>query len=242
MKYAIVDVETTGLNPYRNTIWSLSVTIFDGEGEDYLSYECAPVKGSTIDSKSLSMAGKVEADIIGLEAPDIVWDRFQHDLRKYIDPYNRKDKLHFIGYNARFDYDFVRNWWKQFDKYFGSFFWFPPIDVMNLAATFFMPARKTIPDFKLATVAAALEIPVEQDRLHTSEYDRDLTLIIFKLLYKHMNHAKGDDDGDKDSSTKVEKKSRASNSTAATVSREVQLKGKRSVNEKPDSRDSIKQE
>lgn len=105
-------------------------------------------------------------------------------LGKYIDKYDRNDKYHFIGYNARFDADFVRKLFeKNGDQYFGSWFWFPPIDVMNLAAVDLLKLRNTLPNFKLATVIEKYGIKSEEEKeLHDAYTDVRLTQKLFNKL------------------------------------------------------------
>jgi DNA polymerase III epsilon subunit-like protein len=87
-----------------------------------------------------------------------------------------------VGYNARFDADFIRSFFEKCgDQYFGSWFWFPPIDVMNLALIKLMDKRATMPNFKLATVANVLGLEPE-GRLHEAHADIRLTQQIFNNL------------------------------------------------------------
>ncbi len=58
-----------------------------------------------------------------------------------------------MAYNARFDAYHVRAWFdKNGDKFFGSWFFHPPIDVMRLAAVHVMRKRAGMSDFRLPIV------------------------------------------------------------------------------------------
>ena len=106
-------------------------------------------------------------------------------LREVVDPYDSRDKFHLYGYNAKFDYDFLRAWFEKLGSpYFGSYVWYPPIDVMNLAADYFEKIRHELPNFKLVTVAAALGANIEGSRLHDAVYDIFLTRFIYHELKK----------------------------------------------------------
>lgn len=94
----------------------------------------------------------------------------------------KRDKLTWLGYNAAFDADMMRAWFeKAGDKYFGSWFWWPPIDVMGLAAHHLRDRRHTMMNFRLATVARELGIAPPAD-LHDAAADIDLTWRIYQKL------------------------------------------------------------
>ena len=57
------------------------------------------------------------------------------------------------------------------EKYFGSYFWSNSCDCMVLATPFLMDKRKAMIDFKQSTVAKALGIEVEAEKLHDASYD-----------------------------------------------------------------------
>ena len=191
IKIAIVDVETTGMNPGEHTIWSLSASLHAGrEKEELVNLHCRPIDGSVVDKEALEVGGVTEEQILAYPDPKVVRSQFEAALKRFVRNYNKTDKLYFVGYNGRFDYDHVRAWWSHFEpKYFGSFFWHPPIDVMNLAATWFMGKRQHLPNFRLGTVARELGIEVDEDKLHGSDYDISLTVQMFRTLY-HRMHAR----------------------------------------------------
>ena len=112
-------------------------------------------------------------------------------MNKYIDPYNKRDKFALIGYNAKFDYDFLRKWFeKQSFSYFGSFVWFPPIDVMNLAAFDSIERRSEIPNFKLGSLAKAYGINLIEDDLHDAFYDISITRDLYHRLRPSLLNGK----------------------------------------------------
>jgi len=102
-------------------------------------------------------------------------------LNKYVDRFAKDDKFHMAGYNCQaFDGQFLRGLFLQNDdNYFGSWFWPNTIDVYVIAGEYFMTERHTFKDFKLKTVAARLNIPVDETRLHDGDYDIELTQQIY---------------------------------------------------------------
>ena len=67
------------------------------------------------------------------------------------------------------------------DKYYGSYFWHPPICVMNMAAQKLAHRRADLPNFKLTTVAEAIGVACEGNA-HDATYDITLTREVYKKL------------------------------------------------------------
>ena len=104
-------------------------------------------------------------------------------LSRHCDRYNKADKMHFVGYNARFDYDFMREFFvKNGDSYFGSWFWNPPICVMQAAAWMTMRVRGALPNFKLETLCKCAELGWDVSGAHDANYDITQTLELFKYI------------------------------------------------------------
>jgi DNA polymerase-3 subunit epsilon len=124
-------------------------------------------------------------EILGRELPHHSYSSFIKMLSKYVNKYDRQDKMFFIGYNARFDFDFMRAWFEKCgDKYFGSWFYFPPIDVMNQAIIQLIHERHLLPNFKLQTVADYLKIEAD-GKYHDALKDIDITeKLFFKFIGK----------------------------------------------------------
>ena len=112
-----------------------------------------------------------------------VFGKFKAFLAKYIDPYNKLDKAFFVGFNARFDADFVRVWFEaNGDIHFGSWFWYPPIDIMQLAAIKLMKERSELPNFKLSTVCQHFGIEFDETTAHDALYDIQKTRELWQKL------------------------------------------------------------
>ena len=100
-----------------------------------------------------------------------------------MDRYDTLDKFHLIAYNAKFDTDHLRAWFaKNGDKFFGSWFWHPPLDVMSFAAIGLMRRRPSLDNFKLLTVAEALGLEIDEERSHDALYDVELAREVFHML------------------------------------------------------------
>lgn len=183
LKLCFIDVETTGLDTKYNGVWQIAMKVYSGLHEGVFEFRCMPARSVEIEQKALDVSGMKKEDLTKFEPEPDMFNDFRKTLERFVDKYDRFDKFHFIGYNARFDMDFLWALFKRnHDKFFGSYFWFPPIDVMNMAAYDFMSIRSKFKDFKLCTVAEFLKIEIEESRLHDATYDIELTEKIYNLL------------------------------------------------------------
>ena len=195
-KLCFIDVETTGTDAKRNGILQIAGEIILLEGlttgtdkkhnyevVDSFNFNVKPFATDVIEDKALEVNKITREQIHTFENPSASYQGIMNIFCKSVDKYNKKDKYFFVGYNARFDYDFMRAWFeKNGDKYFGSFFYFPPLDVMNAAMWNMIRERKTLPNFKLETVANNLGITLEGN-FHDAMKDIQITKeIFFKFL------------------------------------------------------------
>ncbi len=184
MKLIFVDVETTGTDPVKHGLVQLAGQMFvNGKMVERFNIQSAPMPGDKIDDEALKVNGLTPLDLSMFQPARAAYMSFQPLLAKHCDKYNRADKFHFIGYNADFDADHVRSWFeKNGDVYFGSFFWWPVLDVSKLAGMRLMGKRHHLPNFKLMTVAKYCGIPVDENLAHNAMYDIDITMRLWKIL------------------------------------------------------------
>ena len=193
LKFCFIDTETTGTDAKKNGIIQIAGEIIFLDETKMLelssmanfNYSIKPFETDIIEDQALEVNGITKDQINNFSEPKLTYNQFVGVLSGCCDRYNKQDKLFFVGYNARFDYDFMRAWFeKNGDKYFGSWFFFPPIDVMNIAIFNFIKERHLLPNFKLATVANHLGITVEGN-FHDAMKDILVTKQIF-LKYLGM--------------------------------------------------------
>ncbi len=189
MKQIFIDVETTGLDPKIHCVWQVAFIIeVDGIETCRHNFKTAPIPGSKYDEKALQV-GNITADEIK-SFPDSykTLRDIKEVFKQYVDPFKKPknqldDKMIFIAYNAEFDMKFLRSFFDhQGDKYLGSWFWFPYIDVMTLAMEELKYKRHHIPNFQQDTVAKALGIDVDKSKLHDAMYDVELCNQIYEVL------------------------------------------------------------
>jgi len=184
MKKIWIDLETTGLDPIKHGVIQIAgiIEVGDEKVEEF-DFPCQPLKGDKITRKALEINN---IDYKALEEripPAETMASLLDVLKKYIDPYHKKDKFTMLGYNAKFDYDFLRKWFEKQDySFFGSFIFFPPVDIMNLAAFIAGPERPSFKNFQLSTVAEHYGVKSQIDNLHDAAYDIELTRDLFYKL------------------------------------------------------------
>ncbi len=185
MKLAFCDLETTGLDPAKHGIWSIALILqVNGKVLDKLDYRCRPFVQDIVDPEALKIGHTSAEQIIQYPKPTDIYQALTIKLGCHVDKYDRSDKFHFIGYNALFDYQFLRRFWeKNSDQWFGSWFWHPPIDIMTIAGAALMDKRHLLANFRQSTVYEHLfgdPPPVHQ--LHSAIHDVQLTMALYDLL------------------------------------------------------------
>jgi DNA polymerase-3 subunit epsilon len=190
IKGLYVDVETTGLTDDHAIIQLSGIVTINGDIKEEFDFRIKPLESDIIDDKALKVNG-IKREAFSREEylyPDVAYNKFTSLLGKYVGKFDRQDKFHFIAYNAKFDMDRLRAFFlKMSDKFFGSWFFFPYIDVMSLAATALVRQRHTMPNFKLLTVAETLGIDTTKFNLHDSLDDIKLTREVFMRLKVGLN-------------------------------------------------------
>lgn len=207
-KFVFIDVETTGTDPERHGLTQISGCIQIGdEVMEFFDYFVRPYPQDVIEEEALKVTGMDRRQFLPPEHPDhlavageefeeprFIYARMAVMFGKYVSQYDKTDKFQFVGYNAHsFDMPFMRRFWeKNGDRFFGSWFWYPCLDVMLIWAQILQPVRGELANFKLATVARHYGIKVDDSRLHDSQYDIELTRDLWLAARKIVE--RGSDD------------------------------------------------
>lgn len=189
IKYCFLDTETTGTAPNLHEIYQISAIITDANLNELDSFNLSfrPLT-YTHESSALEVAGLTLDDLKALTAsPAQAYGGFTQMLSKHCNKYDKTDKMQLVGYNVRFDADFLRAFFqKNHDDYFGSWFWNPPLDVMNAAAWYVQTIRPALVNFKLGTVCQTIGMEWDQNQAHDALYDVRQTIALFKYLRERM--------------------------------------------------------
>ena len=190
-KLCFVDLETTGVDRDKNEIFQLATIITDPTGNeilDEMTLSFKPFSTKHYQEGALEKTGVTveylnSLELTSLEARDLFIDL----CKRHVDPYNKKDKMHLVAYNAQFDSEFLRKWWeKANDPYFGSLFWNPPICVMQATAWMIQKVRGALPNFQLGTICECAEIGWDESNAHDAEYDIQKTRELYLYVSKNL--------------------------------------------------------
>ena len=185
IKKIYIDLETGGLDPQLNAVLEIGCIIEYGNVYKELDLFCQPFPNDLLDSEALKVNKLTEQEIHAFPNPAKVYNDLTTELSLHVNKYNTKDKFVLLGYNVGFDAQFLRSFWlKNHDKYFGSFFWYPPLDIMALAMKYILKYkdRSQMKDFKLITVAKTLGLDVDLEQAHGAMYDINLTRDIYRII------------------------------------------------------------
>lgn len=188
MKNVLVfnDTETTGLNPDVHGIVELAaIVIVDGVVKEHFHATMRPFPGVEINEEALAISGRTTEEVMSFDDPVAAYEDYTGMLRDYIDPYDKKDKAFFAGYNGYFDLNMLHAHARRAnDKYFGSWYWWPAIDVAQEALRKLMAIRHTFKSFNLESVAAHFGITPEQfgGNAHSALVDVKMTKALWDTL------------------------------------------------------------
>ena len=189
-KIFFIDVETTGTDPTKHAVVQVSGEIqINGEILEKVDMHFAPHEGAEISPEALKVIGYTEDELLSRNlSSKEAYLKFMQVCSKYVDKYDRNDKMHFVAYNAGFDADFVRAWFMAHgDPYFGSLFFYPPVDVMQLIALRYMHHRTKFPNYKLMPEASKLGLEIDEEKAHDAFYD----ILITRKLFNAMRRMTG---------------------------------------------------
>lgn len=187
MKILFIDLETTGTDRELHGIHQLSgAIVINGNIVQKFDYKVAPHFGATFNSKALEVCGVNEDEIKKYPHMLTIYPLVIAMLCKHVDLDNPDDKFFIAGYNSqKFDAGHFGKWFIRCNglKYFKQLFWTTTLDVMIFATGYLMGVRHEMENFKLLTVAAKVGIIVDKKRLHTADYDIELTMEIYRIVY-----------------------------------------------------------
>ena len=178
-KSVYIDVETTGLHPWHNDIIQIAMLVeINGEIVEEYSSTVKPHFPENINPEALKVTGVALADIDDYPEKKIVYNQIVDMLGKYVNKFEKSDKFTPIGYNVRFDLDFLSAFFKKNDdKYYGSWFNWKAVDPLQYLYIMDYNRKIALPNYKLATVCQHFGIPImAHDALQDIKATRELWL------------------------------------------------------------------
>lgn len=185
-KYCFIDTETTGTDVKQNHIFQISARITDSD-LNTLEKINLTFRPHSLEHTEAGALEKTKMSLDHLNALPMhsgeAYCEFINMCSRHVQKFNKKDKMHFVAYNAAFDSDFMRQWFYiNGDSYFGSWFWNPPICVMQSAAWFTQRVRGALLNFQLGTVCNAAGLGWDETAAHNADYDVGKTVELFRYL------------------------------------------------------------
>lgn len=183
MKILYLDLETTGVNARECAIVQIGlIAEINGKVVETLDFLVKPFDNCKIESGALNVHNLTpKATLTGATYSE-AYTRITKLLDRYVDKFNKRDKFFLVGYNVQFDEAFLREMWRKAgDVYFGSYFFWPSLDVAILAAQYLCDDRHKMVNFKLQSLADFMGIKLDGEA-HDAVYDIRLTRAIYKQV------------------------------------------------------------
>ena len=181
-----VDVETSGLDPNRCCILTLAALAdIDGKVVAKANIKMRIRDGAIIDDSALKINGLTREEIAEFPSQMEGWRVLKVMLDSHVNKFNKDDKFVFCAYNADFDDRFLRALFLDcHDKYYGSYFFWPKIDVQTLLAIEIANGLR-LPKYNLATVCEHYEIElIAHEALSDIIATRDLYKVLGRKFYE----------------------------------------------------------
>lgn len=183
MKILWIDCETTGLDPIKNDIITLSAMIeIDKKVIDSIDLKIQPHSWDNIEDSAMRVNRISRGELGTFDKPLKALNKLKNFLGLYVNKYDRKDKLQPAGYNVVFDTNFLSQFFSKCDdKYYGAWVDYHKLDVASIVQFLHLKGVLDLDNYKLVTVAKALDIDF---KAHDAKEDIIATR---KICYKLLN-------------------------------------------------------
>jgi len=154
------DCETTGVSDNSAIIQLAGLIEIDGQVIEQINLKARPHTGAEISMEALKVNNTTPDEIETFPEPIILYKTLIDRLNLWVNKFNRSDKMVLAGYNVSFDDGFLRRLFTRCgDKYYGSYFMWPKIDVAHCVAE--QCAKGLIlPNYKLSTICERYGVPI----------------------------------------------------------------------------------
>lgn len=155
MVFICLDTETTGLELETHCLWQVSGIIYDGNIEEKFDFKMKPFRGEPISSGAFIKTGMTQEMLDSLPDQKEAFNQFNALIQRHLYKEDgTHEKAFLVGYNIRFDVDFLCQWFEHngYHHLFRSYFNYPYLDVMTLAMFYLIAERPYMKNFKLTTV------------------------------------------------------------------------------------------
>lgn len=122
MKLLYLDTETTGLTDNSAIVQIAGAIEIDNKVVEWFNVRCKPHKGADISQSALDTIGLTIEELNKEQEPEKALKELEGIFLKYINKYDKNDKLIMICHNFPFDFRMLYNFYARLDnKFLGSF-------------------------------------------------------------------------------------------------------------------------
>lgn len=192
MKFLFLDTETTGTDTSKHCIHQISgAIIIDGTVKEVFDIKFKPREDAEISDEALKATNLTLDDLYNRKLSyKEGYECFINILNKYVNRYDRADKMFLVGYNVHFDKDFIYRLFVDNDNnYLFAYIWGNHVDVMVLATTLLANQRHLMKDFKQGTVAKYLGFNIDEEKLHDALFDIYICIGLYCYITKEKFQA-----------------------------------------------------
>jgi len=183
------DTETTGVDPETCAVIQLGGLVeIGGRVQEEINIQMRPFFGAEIHTQALTVNQTTRDKIEKYPPWEQGFEELEKTLGKYDDMYDKNDKFVIAGYNVDFDINFLRKYFDyyygdktnmKFISYFGSWFFWPSIDVKNEVAKQVMCGHLRLNNYKLSNICAHYRVKINA---HDALSDIKATRELYKVL------------------------------------------------------------
>ncbi len=176
-----IDTETTGDRPHQSAVIQIGGIIeIEGDICSTINIRLAPHEGAHINEKALVHNGTTQEEIELYPPMEKGFIEFKDFLKEFVNPYDPNDKFVMCGYNVKFDSDMLRGLFtRNEDTFFGSWFFWPTIDVQTYVAEAILHKNLRLPNYQLGTICKHYGIEIDA---HDAMSDINATRNLYYLL------------------------------------------------------------
>ena len=188
-KKIFIDCETTGKNPQKHGIIQLAAIVdIDGEIKEELNLFCVPPVGKKYDPKAAEKVPFTKKEIESFPQESELYNRFLETLNKYIDKFDKNDKLLVVGQNVQFDIRFINElFFRRNNRFLFSYLTGPFLDTLSIAAFLRDLGLLKSENLRLETVCNELGIRFKpHDAIEDVRATRNLYMKLVKIVKKEM--------------------------------------------------------
>lgn len=176
-KILVVDTETTGFDPNKNCLWQIGCYYRNEFGQLFsLNLKCKPYGDVDIEDEALKVAHMTRDELFSLPDPNEVYQQF----RNFLISISAGEKPIWVGYNSRFDLNFVEAFMKHFDPKESIWNYFDRHFVDMLETTKFMKAIGVFNPENLKLGRVYEMFGMDTDTAHDALQDTKVTYMLFQ--------------------------------------------------------------